>query len=111
MKLRHFTVIASAMILMSGPAAAAGAGIVKQNNGIFTHTICSGKGTQYMYVVPLQQSRTATLARCDGMYPDVRDAIGTACASSSMIQDGGKNWPQTWPNRVSEFGISFSCRR
>ena len=76
-------------------------------------TICSGKGTNYLYVVPTNmiQAARANLRGCNvggGIgWPSLPKAISVACDRMARITgESAANWPQTWQ---PDFGITITC--
>jgi hypothetical protein len=76
------------------------------------YTVCKGKGTNYLYIVPTRQTGIPTLEHCNvggGLgYPTLSAARRYACGRMAK----GENpqlWPQTWNSPV-DFGIAIRCR-
>jgi hypothetical protein len=96
-------------------SAAQGTGIVMGGTGLLDYGHCSGKGNNYLYIVPANQMRRpgspyliSILSNCTSAFATLNEAKAFACSSVTMDRKGSR-WPQTWTKMNPEFGIAFSC--
>jgi hypothetical protein len=104
-----FVLSAMFMLPLAWTPSVQSAGYTSQNS-VVTHRRCTGKGTNYQYIVPRSQTGNRNLANCNGgMFFSLKDAMANACASISTFNDATR-WPQTRSN-PPEFGIRIVCGR